>query len=144
MKKGILVFSAVVFLFSILSCVLYAQDSGVIVIANNDVAQEDVSAKDLESIFLGKKKSWAGGARLTPFTLSSGNTHESFLKAYVKKSASQYSTFWKQAIFTGQGIPPKSAGSEEEIVKMVSETPGAVGYISSATAHDGVKVLSVK
>lgn len=116
----------------------------VIVIANSGVSQNDISAKDLGNMFLGKKKSWDGGMKAVPVTLESGPTHENFLKTYVKKSASQFSTFWKQAIFTGQGIPPKSVGSETDAVKFVNENPGAVGYILASTPHDGVKVLNIK
>ncbi|MEW6709388.1 MAG: hypothetical protein AB1403_06130 [Candidatus Riflebacteria bacterium] len=116
----------------------------VIVIVNNSVAQTEISAKDLSNIFLGKKKSWDGGQKAVPVTLESGPTHENFMKTYLKKSASQFSTFWKQAIFTGQGIPPKSVNSENDVVKFVSENEGAVGYILSSTPHDNVKTIAVK
>ncbi len=145
MKKTILaVFCVVVFIMSIFTCVAHADGEQVLVIVNNSVSQADISAKDLGNIFLGKKNSWDGGQKAVPVTLESGSAHETFLKLYVKKNGSQFSTFWKQAVFTGQGIPPKSVSSEEEVVKFVAANPGAVGYISPATAHDGVKILAVK
>lgn len=143
-KMTVMALTIVVFILTIAIHTGFAESSDVLVIANNSVAQADISAKDLGNIFLGKKKSWDGGGKIVPVTLQSGPTHESFMKAYAKKSASQFSTFWKQAIFTGQGIPPKSLNSEEEIVKFVAENAGAIGYISASTAHDGVKVLAVK
>jgi len=145
MKKTILaVFCVVIFIMSIFTCVAHADGEQVLVIVNNSVSQADISAKDLGSIFLGKKNSWDGGQKAVPVTLESGAAHEAFLKLYVKKNGSQFSTFWKQAVFTGQGIPPKSVSSEEEVVKFVSENPGAVGYILPSTPHDGVKILAVK
>lgn len=144
MKKTYISVLLVLFvILSVITCVVHA-DGEVLVIVNNSVSQAEISGKDLGNIFLGKKNSWDGGQKAVPVTLESGNSHESFLKLYVKKSGSQFSTFWKQAVFTGQGIPPKSVNSEEEVVKFVAENAGAVGYISASTAHDGVKIIVVK
>lgn len=123
---------------------LFAQADELLIIANSGVSQTEIAGKDLGNMFLGKKNSWEGGQKVVPVTLDSGSTHDSFLKAFIKKSSSQFSTFWKQAVFTGQGIPPKSVSSEADVVKFVSENAGAVGYILASTPHDGVKVLTVK
>jgi ABC-type phosphate transport system substrate-binding protein len=39
---------------------------------------------------------------------------------------------------------PKSLDSDAEVVAFVAHNPGAIGYISKASPHDGVKVLTVK
>jgi len=141
-NKQILLFM-VAFLFVLFAGVGYAEEP-VIVIAHPGVAQGQIASGDLNEIFLGKKKTWENGEKLVPAMLESGACHESFVKTFVKKTASQFSTFWKQAIFTGQGIPPKTIKSEAEMVSFVASTPGAIGYISSSTAHEGVKVLEIK
>ncbi|HNW11906.1 MAG TPA: phosphate ABC transporter substrate-binding protein [Candidatus Rifleibacterium sp.] len=144
MKKSIAFILTFIFVFSQMVYIGHAEGEEVLVITNSGVAQSEISAKDLGNMFLGKKSSWEGGMKAVPVTLESGDTHEKFLKLYIKKSSSQFSTFWKQAVFTGQGIPPKSVSSEADVVKFVSENPGAVGYILPSTPHDGVKILAVK
>lgn len=144
MKKSIAFILTFIFVFSQMVYIGHAEGEEILVIVNSGVAQGDISAKDLSNMFLGKKSSWDGGMKAVPVTLESGDAHEKFLKLYIKKSSSQFSTFWKQAVFTGQGIPPKSVSSEADVVKFVSENPGAVGYILPSTPHDGVKILAVK
>jgi hypothetical protein len=39
---------------------------------------------------------------------------------------------------------PKSVESDAAAVDFVSHNAGAIGYISKATPHEGVKVLAVK
>ena len=39
---------------------------------------------------------------------------------------------------------PKSLDSEAAMVDYVAHNAGAIGYITSATPHEGVKVLSVR
>lgn len=127
--------------------VLFSQafaGGGFIVIVNSSVAQNEISSKDLSDIYLGKKMSWDNGSKAAPGMLEGGATHESFTKGIIKKSASQFSTFWKQAIFTGQGIPPKAFSSEDELLKFVSSTAGAVGYLAETAKPEGVKILTIK
>jgi hypothetical protein len=39
---------------------------------------------------------------------------------------------------------PKSLESEAAVVEYVAHTAGAIGYISKATPHEGVKVIAVR
>ncbi|NQT24971.1 hypothetical protein HQ585_06435 [candidate division KSB1 bacterium] len=140
MKKIIL---SLIVLF-LLSNNLVAADGNVVVIANNSVSVSSINSATLKLIFLGKKNSWSDGSKIVPVTLKSGNTHEAFLGAYVQKSSSQFSSFWKQAIFTGEGTPPRSFKSAAELVAFVKNTSGAVGYVPAGTSTTGVKKLKVE
>ena len=71
--------------------------------------------------------------------LKDGDVYNTFIKEVVKKTSSQFTTFWKRAIFTGKGTPPKDFGDDATLVKFVAETPGAIGFVSAAAAKDGVK-----
>jgi ABC-type phosphate transport system substrate-binding protein len=122
----------------------HAASAELIVIANEDVAASELDSGTLQAIFLGKKTQWENGASIVPVNLKKGSTHQEFLKVIVRRTPAQYRSFWKRAIFTGTGMPPKSFATEEEVVNFVSASPGAIGYIDSSTAHEGVKVLSTK
>ena len=114
-----------------------------IVIVNNGVSVNSIDADSLQKIYLGKKNKWDNGDKIVPVTLNEGPVHEAFLKNVVKKSSNQFLTYWKQMIFTGKGVPPKSVPSDADVVDFVSGTPGGIGYIDSASAHESVKEISV-
>ena len=117
----------------------------VIVIANESVPESSISKLDLQLIFLGKKKSWDNGGIIKPAMLKSGTTHEEFIERYIQKTVLKFSSFWKNAILSGTGLPPKSFSIEKDLVKYVAGKKNAVGYISSDTPHadSGVKVLEL-
>jgi ABC-type phosphate transport system substrate-binding protein len=121
-----------------------AARADMIVIANSDVLVWELDAGTAKTVFLGKKTKWGDGTSIIPVVLRRGPTHEAFLRKIVKRTPSQYSTFWKRAIFTGTGMPPKSFATEEEVVGFVRASPGAIGYVDSSTPHEGVKVLSIQ
>ena len=126
------------------SLLISSANASITVIGNPDISDTSLSASDIENIFLGKKKSLPSGQKVKVVTLKSGASHDEFLSSYVKKSASQFSAFWKRKIVDGTGIPPKSFESEADLVAYIKSKSGTIGYISSDTPADGVKTIAVQ
>jgi len=119
-----------------------AEDS--VVICNKSVADNELSKKDMEDIFLGKKTRWSDNQKITFVILKGGEAHISFLSRYVDKTESQFIMYWKKMVFTGEGRLPKAFDTPEELLKYVSETSGAIGYVPANAASDRVKTLIVR
>lgn len=127
-----------------LVCVATAAET---VIVNAGLGVSEVAKDDLQGMFEGKKANWPAGAKVVLVTQPDAAVHESFLKAYVGKSPSQFATAWKKIVFTGKASAPVSVASDAEVVAAVAKTPGAVGYIADAAAaggNAGVAVVTVK
>jgi hypothetical protein len=137
MKKLIL-FSAIVLA---LGARAFAAD--VIVIANPGVAAAELSADDVKEIFLGGKSA-VGSTSVEPVLAQSGAAHDAFLKTYVGKSDTALRTHFKSLVFTGKASMPKSFASDAEIIRYVSNTKGAIGYVSAGAEVSGVKKITVK
>ena len=59
------------------------------------------------------------------------------------KSINQMKSIWMVNMLSGEGDPPESLISEDEMLKNVANTPGALGFISQEKVKDDVKVLVV-
>ncbi len=142
-KNGIRLIPCVfILMFFFFSVSAFAND--IVIIGNNDVSVDSLNPNDVKLIFLGKKKSWENGSKITFATLSERDVHQGFLKKFIKKSPSQYKIYWKKLVFTGKGTAPKSYDKENGIIDFVAATPGAVGYIGSESApvaQGKVKIL---
>jgi hypothetical protein len=110
-------------------------------IAHPDVPDVACSEKNAQRIFLGKKTRWEGGLRVVPVMLRDGDVHEIFVEDLLDRSVAKFEIYWKQAVFTGKGIPPRSFDSELALMAYVADTPGAVGYVAKSTSLRGVKEL---
>lgn len=115
-----------------------------IMIVNPSVSTVEISRSDVAKIFLGKKKSWDNGEKITAFLLKGGSVHSTFVKRIVRKTPAQFSTHWKRMVFTGKGQALTTVVSEQEMIDSLKNTPGAVGYIDSSTEHDGVNIIKIK
>lgn len=137
----VLVLALALFGFSIL---VHQANADVVLVAHPDVPDASLSAADIENLFLGKRKTLPSGESVKVVTLKDGDAHDAFLSAYVNRSASQFSAFWKRKIVDGTGIPPKSFDSEAELIAHVKANSGTLGYVSNSTPADGVKVIAVE
>ena len=116
----------------------------VLVIANPSVKATEVSKSDLKDVFTGNATSLKDGSRVVPILLKAGTVHEEFLQAYIGKSDTAYRAGWRSLVFSGQASMPKNLEGDAAVVDFVAHNNGAIGYISKATPHEGVKVLAVK
>jgi ABC-type phosphate transport system substrate-binding protein len=114
-----------------------------IVIGNRSVPASELSEKDIQNIYLGKKKVWENGLKIEMAVLGESDLTDRFLKNYVKKSPSRFNNYWKKQVFTGGGKPPVSFEREKDLVEYVSKTKGAIGYVASQSYSDSVKILAV-
>ncbi len=136
---------------SILLCLLAmlplttpAEAQEVKLIAHPDVQTDSLSASDVKDIFLGKKSRWDNGGKITFFISKEPAIHSAFLKSYIGQSAVQFTRNWRRCVFGGRGKAPKSSSNNREMVNLVAQTSGAIGYVSEGTITDKVKTLSLK
>lgn len=114
-----------------------------VIIGNKYLAESSLNKQDLKDIYLGKKTSWSDRRKIVFVVQEDPGVTVQFLKIYVHKSISQYTTYWKERVFTGKGTPPKSFSTDRDLIQFVARTEGAIGYVSSFTGLENVKRLKI-
>ncbi len=120
-----------------------AAESGIILIGSKNFPVDSLSKSKIKDVFLAKKKQ-LDGQTIQFVILKRGDVHRSFLKEYVSKTYDQYNRYWKMQVFTGKGKPPKSFGSEKDLAAYVARTPNTIGYISSETTPENVRIIRIQ
>ncbi|MDC8770355.1 type 2 periplasmic-binding domain-containing protein [Roseateles albus] len=118
---------------------LVAADVAVIVHPSNAAT---IDEEQITKIFLGQTKTFSGGAEATPVDIKDSPVREEFGNKVLKKNPSQLKALWARQIFTGGAKPPRELASDEEVIKFVASTPGAIGYVDAGKANATVKVVT--
>ncbi len=113
----------------------------ILIIANKDVPDAELSQKDVGKMFLGKLRQWSDHSKIRPVTVKMPAVRETFFREYLNKSVAKYNAYWKRMIFTGKGVPPKSFDTEAGLIDYVSKTGGAIGCVSPEGIPDGSKSM---
>ena len=114
-----------------------------VIIANPGLGENSIESKDLQRIYLGKQTRWNDDTSIVPVMMKSGPLHEVFIEKYVDRSVQRFVTYWRQMVFTGKGVPPRSFTQEAELVEFVARTPGSVGFASAEADTSGIKILQL-
>ena len=120
-----------------------AASDDLVIIANPGLDDNSIEQKDLQRIYLGKQTRWEDNTSIVPVMLKTGPLHDEFIEGYLERSVQRFVTYWRQMVFTGKGMPPKSFASESDLVDFVARTPGSVGFASAGANVSSVKVLAV-
>lgn len=115
----------------------------ILVIANKSVTAS-VTRDVLRPIFQTKTTSWPDGSDARPFNLPDTDpARHGFDAAVLGLDPDRVARYWVDRKIRGGERPPKTAPSGAVMLKVVSKTPGAVGYIDGSVAVDAsVKVVA--
>lgn len=100
-----------------------------------------LSARELTQIFWRKKQHWQNGTRIHPVNLHAEHPLRIlFSKTVLDSLPGEQADYWNGLYFHGIA-PPYSVQSEEAVLRYVSTTKGAIGYVSICSLDERVKPL---
>lgn len=113
--------------------------AGVQVIGHEDLQPMDSTL--LRRIYTGRVVQVQRQA-IQPVNQKTGSTSRAlFIASVIKQNDDDYIAYWIVRRAIGKGVPPLELVDDAQVVDFVRANPGAIGYIDSATAIDGVRVL---
>jgi hypothetical protein len=116
--------------------------SSEVVVIVNSANSDAIDEKLVKKIYLGKSKSFPSGEKVKVYTLPSSQADtEYFRQKALKKSNSQFKSYWSKLAFTGKGTPATELDSAADIIDAIKKDPKAIGFINSSDVNEEVKVV---
>ena len=108
----------------------------------NSANSDSINEKLIKKIYLGKAKAFPGGDKVKVYTLpSSQEDTEYFRQKALKKSNSQFKSYWSKLAFTGKGTPATELDSAADIIAAIKKDPKAIGFVNVNDVSSDVKVV---
>jgi len=130
---------------SLWSAQAFGEESGIAIVMAPNAVPGHVNRDELALIFKRKKRYWESGERVQPVNLPA--THllrRAFTMQVYNHTPEELEDYWRDQYFQGV-LPPYVLASEEAVIRLVSTTPGAIGYVSAcSTDHRVVVVLRLE
>src|SRR3954467_3851230 len=103
-----------------------------VVVVGNPANLNNLSEDQIVNIYLGRIRSFPDGKTSKPIDQTEGRQpREGFLSKILHKSEPALKSYWASLIFTGNGTPPDVVQDDEEVKKVITSNPNAIGYIDS-------------
>jgi ABC-type phosphate transport system substrate-binding protein len=118
-----------------------AESAIAVVVAPGQARELDVD--ELALIYRRKKLFWDEGVRVTPINLQANDPlRQLFSQRVLRTSPEAMQRYWNDMYFNGVS-PPHVVASSEAVIRLVAQTPGAVGYVAYCDADPRVHVALV-
>lgn len=128
------------FLYLLLwSALIFAADDRLVVIGHSALSKTDVST--LQRLYTGRVVSINEQAAIPVHLLPGDPLRRQFLDVVMKQSEEQYSGYWLVRQYVGKGAPPQEFATVEALLKYVTTTPGALGYLPASRVPMGGNVI---
>ncbi len=115
------------------------------IIVHPSVEGRSISTVSLRNIYTLRQTLWPNHQPIVIFVLPDDHpVHEAFAKEKLGLYPYRLRQTWDRLSFSGMANAPIEVKDENEMQARVRATPGAIGYTSKDTGHDGIKILRLE
>lgn len=145
------IFIGTLLFFQCIGYVVFAQSSNKaetasvpnqFVLIGNSTGNNNLNWKQVKNIFRGERSFWQNGSSVV-LVLPASNLPVAvdIAKQVYGSDVAGMQKFWLALVFQGRGKPPIFISSEEEIIRFISQNPGAVALISATAKNRATEWL---
>lgn len=113
-----------------------------VVIAHPNSGIEHLNKDEVINIYMGRYRKLSSGVTALPVDLAippGDKAH--FYMHLMGKELAEINSYWARLMFSGQASPPRQALNADEMMDVVSNSRGAIGYIDKKHVDKRVKVV---
>lgn len=120
-------------------------DDSIAIVVNQENTVDNLTMKDLRTVFLGERSHWANGRRITLVMMEPGQPErKAILRDIYRMSETDFNRHFLQGLFTGEVfVSPKTLATSIGVRKFIFNVPGAIGYVRSGDVDSTVKVIRI-
>jgi ABC-type phosphate transport system substrate-binding protein len=113
----------------------------VIVASNQSIDDLKLAPNQLRLIYWRKQLYWPKGLRIKPVNLSTEHPlRQQFSQTVLGSAPKSQIDYWNGQYFNGV-LPPYSVNSEEAVLRYVTQTNGAIGYVNACAVDERVQAV---
>lgn len=104
------------------------------IVTHPQVTEISLTKSQLRRIYTMRQLRWSDNSAINVFVLpSQHDLHQRFAKERLQIFPYQLNRIWHKLTYSGLGVAPTIVASEKELIRAVTKTPGAIGYIGDDT-----------
>jgi ABC-type phosphate transport system substrate-binding protein len=129
-----------------LALVLAAADASaeLVVVVSSRSQVTSINADQAAAIFLGHASRFPDGTQAVAIDQQLGAPQrDSFYRELTGKTPALLKAHWSKMVFTGRGQPPREAGGDAGVRRLVAENPAMIGYIGRDALDASVRAVLV-
>ncbi len=101
-----------------------------VVVVNAGAGVDRLSRDEVVNLFMGRTRKLTAGVTALPIDQGGASPDRvHFYRSLVGKELPEINAYWARLLFSGQASPPRQAESEAEVLEILRNNKGAIGYV---------------
>jgi ABC-type phosphate transport system substrate-binding protein len=114
----------------------------IMIIGNLNNTVNELTKKQVQAIFMGRKRMLSNGVRAIP--MDSSDLRNEFYEKLTHRSIEQINAYWARLMFGGRASPPLLKPDQQSVIEAVKTSKGMIAYIDSELIDETqVKLLFI-
>lgn len=114
-------------------------DAELVLVVHPDSGVATLSRSEAINIFMGRHRQLPSGITALPVDLAPARAE--FYQLLADKSLAQINSYWARLVFSGRASPPRQAQNAAEVLDIVANSRGAIGYVRRQDLSANVRPL---
>ncbi|MEO8003727.1 MAG: hypothetical protein ABI771_02395 [Betaproteobacteria bacterium] len=110
-----------------------------VVVTNIASGVDKLTRAEAVNIFMGRYKKLPSGMAALP--IDEEGEKAAFYRALVGKELPEIQSYWARLVFSGQGSPPRQMENAGEVIDIVANNKGAIGYVDRKKLSPRVRIV---
>lgn len=116
-----------------------ADDDVLVVIVSPRSGPVELGRSELIHLYMGRISRLPSGVSALPLDLDSAR--EPFYAGLVNKRLPEINAYWARLVFSGRASPPRRVATVAEMLDIVANNHGAIGYVYRGDVDERVQVV---
>jgi len=124
---------------------LFPSATDIAIVANHDVAVNNLTLSEIRNIFMGNRQFWSQGLRITLLVRAPvARERDIVLKQIYRMTEGEFRQYWIGKVFRAEAVSgPKIVYSNETTIDLVEKVPGCIAFIDASQIPKNVKVIKI-
>lgn len=105
-----------------------------VIVVHPDSGVASMDQNDVVNVFMGRYQKLPSG--ITAFPVDLSPQREMFYRQLVAKTLPEINSYWARLVFSGRASPPRQVQDDAEVIEIVSDNRGAIGYVDRSLVND--------
>jgi len=111
-----------------------------VLVVNPASGIENLSRTEVVNLYMGRFRQLPSGTTALPVDLI--DVRAEFYQLLVNKTLSEINSYWARLVFSGRTSPPRQAQDVAEVLDIVANNRGAIGYLRRRDINGTVRIAA--
>ncbi|MBS1158707.1 MAG: hypothetical protein H6R15_1126 [Proteobacteria bacterium] len=134
--------ATVLLLLALLTLTVRPAAADLVVVAGPKSGVERLTQKEVVYLFMGRWRQLPSGIPALPIDLAIDSPERAeFYRRLVNKEPAEIKAYWSRLVFSGGSLPPYTTEGREGLIRLVSNNPGAIGYLERNQVDSRLRIV---